>query len=312
MFICHSEITRALYGSTATGGGAKNKKSFIKHILQNVDDSFERSKVKMGAAAQAVSAIPGQLLGFEPMNVFTKIPTQTPLSPVTSTPTESLTVNTSIFSPLGSIGSTAGSNPVSPLSPGQASAADAFVDLFNEIFELRDKGNWLRRQAVSLVTQQLFGVTVERRLTENLRALFAEETIAGHLEKLRDTLWPGAVNSVKTDIESSHASRTSATKAASQQQQQQQQQQQSTQNPRTPEQKAKTKADAESKLSSLAPELLGGIVGRQNAKRGAQKLIKMFQNRQLNRQLLYSILDELLLFIMPELETLGVVGTPTL
>jgi sorting nexin-25 len=45
---------------------------------------------------------------------------------------------------------------------GTTRFTDSLCDLFIEMFELREKNNWLRRQAVVIVLQQLFGGTVER------------------------------------------------------------------------------------------------------------------------------------------------------
>jgi hypothetical protein len=63
-----------------------------------------------------------------------------------------------------------------PMNPGtirdpsipSVSATDAAIDLFIELFELKEKNNWLRRQATVILLQQLFGGTVERKVTENL------------------------------------------------------------------------------------------------------------------------------------------------
>ncbi|KAI9353280.1 hypothetical protein DFJ73DRAFT_828937 [Zopfochytrium polystomum] len=58
--------------------------------------------------------------------------------------------------------------------------------------------------------------------------------------------------------------------------------------------------DAESKLVHLAAEVLGGVVGRSNAKRGTLKLVRAFRCELLNRQLVYVLLDELIAFVFPE------------
>ncbi|KAJ3411055.1 Leucine-rich repeat-containing protein 9 [Chytridiales sp. JEL 0842] len=353
MFICHSEITKALYGLSVPEMffGNKPKKSLFKNILQNVDDSLEKGKLKMGAAAQVVSALPGQLLGFEPSAVFGRAGTHLNMLGIQNLSPSSANsdIISASFSPISVAGlSVAGNLSSSSTAPtvasnSQASAADAFVELFNEIFELGDRGNWLRRQAVSLVAQQLFGGTVERRLTEQLKTFFNEDAIAYHLDAYKESMWPTSNNvsgaskdpatgsdsrkglqpggvtssskkstggpssssavsgvhatpsqaatpttpSIATPLvaEASTCSQspflatpttggtTTAPPSTS-----------STTVPpafqiRTAEQKAKTKIDAETKLNTLAPELLGGIVGRHNAKRGAQRFIKMFQNQ---------------------------------
>ncbi len=55
------------------------------------------------------------------------------------------------------------SSTVSNASTGQiVSATEAVIDFFIEIFELKEKNNWWRKQAIVLILQQLFGGTVER------------------------------------------------------------------------------------------------------------------------------------------------------
>lgn len=57
------------------------------------------------------------------------------------------------------------------------SATDAVIDLFIELFELKERNNWLRHQAIVILLQQLFGGTVERRVTENLGWVGELETV---------------------------------------------------------------------------------------------------------------------------------------
>lgn len=57
------------------------------------------------------------------------------------------------------------------------SATDAVIDLFIELFELKERNNWLRHQAIVILLQQLFGGTVERRVTESLGWIGELETV---------------------------------------------------------------------------------------------------------------------------------------
>ncbi|KAJ1518257.1 Intermediate filament protein [Coelomomyces lativittatus] len=53
--------------------------------------------------------------------------------------------------------------PPSPFSdPLPDRASDMFCELFIELFDLRERNNWLRRQAVSILLQQILGETIER------------------------------------------------------------------------------------------------------------------------------------------------------
>ncbi|KAL0074151.1 PXA domain-containing protein [Phycomyces blakesleeanus] len=126
---------------------------------------------------------------------------------------------------------------------------EPLCDLFIEMFELKEKNNWLRRQAVVIILQQIFGGTIERRLT--------------------DTLWPeGASLSFKP--------------------------------PRRPEEKQHTREEANRKLSTWLPDLLGSMVGRQNSRRGARRLFSVLQNKRLNQDLVYTLFDEILYELFPE------------
>lgn len=156
------------------------------------------------------------------------------------------------------------------------SATDAVIDLFIELFELKDRNNWLRHQAVVILLQQLFGGTVERRVTENLAWIGELETGVGLLEYIVSYLWPNGTSYYDVPVVV-----------------------------RTNEQKKKTRSDAVSKLVSVFPEIFGGMVGRSNAKRGAERLVWIFQNKKLNQQLLYTMVDELVASLFLELKKSG-------
>ncbi|KAJ3300686.1 Intermediate filament protein [Borealophlyctis nickersoniae] len=284
-FICHEDISRLLNALVPPPHGLTQRRSFMKNIFQNVDESFDALMNRMRSQYPASQA---SLAGMQPEPVD---PTGTGLSP---SPTKSLAPSVhSTASSGASSGKLDSPSPThhppfdiphpSPLgfhppavSSASASATDAIVELFIELFDLREKNNWLRRQAVALVLQQLFGGTVERRITENLQWAVGEENIAYALEGLRDTYWPNG----KWATEWTE---------------------------RTNEQRRRTKVDAQGKLGSLLPELLGGMVGKQNARKGASRLWFLFQNRRLNQQLVYRLFDEIVLLIFPELEGMGVI-----
>jgi len=46
------------------------------------------------------------------------------------------------------------------------------------------------------------------------------------------------------------------------------------------------------------------MVGRQNARKGARRLFTVLQNKRLDQQLVYTMLDEILVALFPELEGL--------
>ena len=115
-------------------------------------------------------------------------------------------------------------------------------DLVLAIFELHKKNNWLRRQAIVIILQQVFGDTIEqlvvkfsvvginsgfflRKIRHSIHALFEESRILPVLSMLRENLWPGG-----------------KLRAPSQ--------------PRTAEEKLRSRDEANRKLSALVPGLI--------------------------------------------------------
>lgn len=64
-------------------------------------------------------------------------------------------------------------------------------DLFIEIFELQSADNWLRRQAVVIVLQQILAGPIQRKVGEALASFSGAPALTGHFGNLIDTLWPG-------------------------------------------------------------------------------------------------------------------------
>ncbi|KAF9920674.1 Intermediate filament protein [Linnemannia zychae] len=210
-------------------------------------------------------------------------------------------------------------------SEGVTMFTEPLCDLFIELFELKEKNNWLRRQAVVIILQQVLGGTIERKLRDTIKGYVEENMLTFYVTKLRDSLWPptpslptsisltglsGGFEIIDHDFGRSPAMSpkpgssspggvsspgdsvgtpppgTAASKKPV----------------RTPEQKALTKDQANRKLSAFLPELLGNMVGQQNARRGARRVFAAFQNRRLNQQLVYTALDEVIAAIWPELD----------
>ncbi|KAG8733699.1 Intermediate filament protein [Ceratobasidium sp. 414] len=92
---------------------------------------------------------------------------------------------------------------------GASSFSAPICDLLLAVFELDRKDNWLRRQAVVTILQQLLGSTIERCVTElvfwylltkikksskvrdTVRTYTAESQLLSYVTAFRDTLWPG-------------------------------------------------------------------------------------------------------------------------
>ncbi|TFK19973.1 structural protein MDM1 [Coprinopsis marcescibilis] len=142
-------------------------------------------------------------------------------------------------------------------------------DLVLAVFELNKQNNWLRRQAVVIILQQVLGGTIERKVRDSVKDLVGTSQIMRYINIFRDSLWPGG--KVKGPSI-----------------------------PRTAEEKIRTRDEANRKLSSLVPDLAANMIGRSNARRGARRMFAVLQNRRLNQHIAYTIVDEIFAALFPE------------
>lgn len=154
-------------------------------------------------------------------------------------------------------------------------------DLILAVFELHKQNNWLRRQAIVIILQQLLGSTIERKVRETLKSAAGTTQIMGILRTFRDSLWPGGKLRPPSV-------------------------------PRTAEEKLQTRDDANRKLSSLIPDLAANMIGRTNARRGARRIFAVLQNRRLNQHVAYTVVDEVFNALFPPDASAGLPKTPSL
>ncbi|GAA5909872.1 hypothetical protein JCM6882_002038 [Rhodosporidiobolus microsporus] len=145
-------------------------------------------------------------------------------------------------------------------------------DLFVTIFELKEKNNWLRRQAILIVLQQVLGGTIERKFRDSIKMLLAPPQLVAYINILQSSMWPGGEMKPKTP-------------------------------PRTAAEKAATKESANAKLAAFMPDVAANLIGRHNARQGARRLFATLQNRRLNKHLIYSVVDEVIAVLFPELKS---------
>ncbi|KAI0705876.1 PXA domain-containing protein [Cytidiella melzeri] len=150
-----------------------------------------------------------------------------------------------------------------------SSFSSPICDFILAVFELDKQNNWLRRQAIVIILQQVLGGTIERKLRETVKGMFDEPHLMSYITVFRDGLWQGG--QLKTGSP-----------------------------PRTAEEKHRTRDDANRKLSALIPDLGANMIGRSNARRGARRLFAVLQNRRLNQHLLYTIVDEVFAALFAE------------
>ena len=138
------------------------------------------------------------------------------------------------------------------------SSTEVLSDIFIELFELKEKNNWLRRQAVLIILQQIFGGTIERRVTDNLKYLLSEDMLCWYLDQLYEVLRPSKPPPLRTQHD-----------------------------------RDQTKLNAYRKLHLYLPDVMGSVAGRTNAKRGSTRIFDLVQNQKVNKELLYRVADVL-------------------
>ncbi|KAL8946694.1 MAG: hypothetical protein Q9222_006945 [Ikaeria aurantiellina] len=148
-------------------------------------------------------------------------------------------------------------------------------DLFLETFELNRGNNWLRGRAVIVVLHQLLGGTVERKVREAAKALFAEDSVLGYLSQLKNTFWPGGGPMRKEAVL------------------------------RTETEKAASRTEAAVMLATLVPELAGNVVGRANAQSASRRITATVNNRRLLAHVVFTILDEVVNVLFPAIDRKG-------
>ncbi|THH21219.1 hypothetical protein EW146_g282 [Bondarzewia mesenterica] len=142
-------------------------------------------------------------------------------------------------------------------------------DLLLAIFELNKKNNWLRRQAIVIILQQVLGSTVERKIRETITAFLDEQH----------------ESSVSRTTEEKLRTRDDANRKLS---------------ALIPGMILIDVVCAAQLTLIIIVDLAANMIGRSNARRGARRIFAVLQNRRLNQHIIYTIVDEVFNALFPE------------
>ncbi|KAK9900670.1 hypothetical protein P389DRAFT_157250 [Cystobasidium minutum MCA 4210] len=146
---------------------------------------------------------------------------------------------------------------------GLTSFTAPIANFLVEVFDLKEKGSWLRRQAIVIILQQVLGGTIERKVREAVTLSTSGDALAPHIYMLKEMMWPdGKMRPPSL--------------------------------PRSAEEKLQTREAAFRKLTYLMPDVAASLIGRSNARRGARRVFAMMQNRRLLQHLIYTLLDDVI------------------
>ncbi|XP_078454061.1 sorting nexin-13 [Lampetra fluviatilis] len=144
--------------------------------------------------------------------------------------------------------------------------------LMDEVFDLKDRNQWLRRNIKNLLQQFIratFGDMINRKIVDHVDLMTSPEQVAEYVKRFRDSLWPGGILA-------------------------------ETPPPRNLHTHMRTRVAAQAKMLSSMPDELKHILGAETMRKGLLRVFEMFQHRQLNRRLLYVCLEGLLESLYPK------------
>ena len=151
--------------------------------------------------------------------------------------------------------------------------AEYMFELIHEVFELDGTlFKWLRRQIIS-IAHASFGGSIDRQLRLTAVWLVSEPMLLNYLESFQDVLLKETANSNQTSN-------------------------------RSDEEKTKSKEQAYTLIQTTLPDFFLEVLGADNARRGLDKLFGALQDPLLNKHLLYSIMEQLVITCLPEIKQL--------
>ncbi|KAG5887977.1 hypothetical protein JTB14_035050 [Gonioctena quinquepunctata] len=147
--------------------------------------------------------------------------------------------------------------------------AEPLYGLLSEIFDMRGVFKYVRKTLIGFV-QVTYGRNINRQIYETISWWFSEEMLHYYITLILKNFWPGG------------------SLAYSQQS-------------RSKQERLETAHKAQEMFINNVPELLTMLVGNTAAKNGAKKVFDALQDKNMNKQLFYELLEVTLEMVFPEL-----------
>ncbi|XP_068092097.1 sorting nexin-13 isoform X2 [Hyperolius riggenbachi] len=135
--------------------------------------------------------------------------------------------------------------------------------LMDEVFDLKERNQWLRRQITSLLQQLIratYGDTINRKIVDHVESMTSPDQVADYVKNFRDSFWPNGI------LAETPARRDRSVRM-------------------------RTRVAAKTKLLEIMPDELKHIIGAETTRKGILRIFEMFQHTQLNRRLVYVFLE---------------------
>ncbi|XP_078394977.1 sorting nexin-13 isoform X3 [Cetorhinus maximus] len=144
--------------------------------------------------------------------------------------------------------------------------------LMDEVFDLKEKNHWLRRNIKNLLQQLIratYGDTINRKIVDHVDWMTSPEQVAETVKRFRDSFWPNGI------LAETAPRREKAIRMRS-------------------------RVAAKTKMLVIMPDELKHIIGAETTRKGILRVFEMFQHNQLNRRLVYVFLEGFLETLFPQ------------
>uniref|UniRef100_A0A8C2X8G2 Sorting nexin 13 n=1 Tax=Cyclopterus lumpus TaxID=8103 RepID=A0A8C2X8G2_CYCLU len=144
--------------------------------------------------------------------------------------------------------------------------------LMDEVFDLKEKNQWLRRNIKNLLQQLIratYGDTINRKIVDHVDYLTSPEQVADYVKKFRDSYWPNGILA-------------------------------ETPPRRDKSIRMRTRIAAKTSLLGIMPDELKHIIGADTTRKGILRVFDMFQYQPMNRRLVYVFLEGFLETMFPQ------------
>ncbi|XP_070582619.1 sorting nexin-13 isoform X5 [Erythrolamprus reginae] len=135
--------------------------------------------------------------------------------------------------------------------------------LMDEIFDLKERNQWLRRNIKNLLQQlirAMHGYTINKKIVDHVDWMTSPEQVADAVKRFRDAFWPNGILA-ETVPHRDNAIR------------------------------MRTRIAAKTKLLGVMPDELKHILGAETTRKGILRVFEMFQHTQLNKRMVYVFLE---------------------
>ncbi|KAI4462490.1 sorting nexin [Holotrichia oblita] len=152
---------------------------------------------------------------------------------------------------------------------GKDSIAEPLYSLMSEIFDMRGLFKYLRKTLIAFV-QITYGRTINRQIYDTISWCFSEQMLHYYITLVIKSWWPAGVLAGPKDQ-------------------------------RLDDIRKHTAREAREQFINNVPEVLITLVGASAARNGARKIFDTLQNKMMNKQLFYDLLETIMIESFPEL-----------